>query len=107
MAFYLVQASYGSQSVAAMVKNPQDRAAAMKPVIERMGGKLHGMWLSFGEFDVVAVVEGPSNVNAAAMAMAIGSSGSMTRFQTTPMLTMAEAVEAMKKAGDTGYQPPK
>ncbi len=107
MAFYLVQASYSVQATAAMVKNPQDRAAAVKPLIERMGGKLHGIWLAFGEFDIVAIAEMPDNVTAAGFAMAIGSSGGMSAYRTTPLLTMSEGVEAMKKAGGVGYQPPK
>jgi uncharacterized protein with GYD domain len=107
MAYFLVQASYGAPAVGAMVKNPQDRAAAMRPLIEKLGGKLHGMWLCFGEYDVVAIAEMPDAVTAAAFSMAIGSSGAMSAYRTTPLLTMNEAVEAMKKAGSVGYQAPK
>jgi uncharacterized protein with GYD domain len=107
MPFYLVQASYSAQATAAMIKTPQDRAAAVRPMIERMGGKLHGLWLAFGEFDVVAIVEAPDNVSAAALSMAIGGSGAMSAFRTTPLLSVAEATQAMQKAGSAGYQPPK
>ena len=107
MPFYLVQASYSSQATAAMIKNPQDRAAAVRPMIERMGGKLHGLWLAFGDYDVVAIAEVPDNVSAAALSMAIGASGAMGSYRTTPLITPAEATEAMKKAGGAGYQPPK
>lgn len=107
MPFYLVQASYTPQSVAAMVKSPQDRSAAIRPIVERMDGKLHGMWFAFGECDVVAIVEVPDNTTAAALSLAIGSTGSMSAFRTTPLMTMAEATEAMKKAGAAGYQPPR
>lgn len=107
MPLYMVQASYAPQATAAMVKNPQDRAAAVRPMIERMGGKLHELWLCFGEYDLVAIAEMPDNVTAAAMAMAIGSSGAMSAYRTTPLMTTAEAKEAMKKAGGVGYLPPK
>lgn len=107
MPFYLVQASYSSQATAAMIKNPQDRAAAVRPMIERMGGKLHGLWLAFGEYDVVAIAEVPDNLSAAALSMAIGASGAMGSYRTTPLITTAEATEAMKKAGAADYQPPK
>lgn len=107
MPFYLVQASYTSQSTAAMIKTPQDRATAVRPVIERMGGKLHGIWFSFGEYDAVVIAEMPDNVSAAAVSMAVGSSGGISAYRTTPLLTTAEAMEAMKKAGGVGYQPPK
>lgn len=107
MAFYLIQASYTSQAVAAMVKNPQDRAAVVRPMIERLGGKLHGLWFAFGAHDIVAIAEMPDNVSAAAVAMAIGSSGAMSSYQSTPLMTSADAVEAMKQAAAVGYQAPK
>jgi len=107
MPFYLVQASYSSQATAAMIKSPQDRAAAVRPVIERMGGKLHGLWFAFGEYDAVVIAEMPDNVSAAAVAMAVGSSGGISAYRTTTLLTTAEAMEAMKKAGGVGYQAPK
>lgn len=107
MPFYLVQASYSTQATAAMIKSPQDRAAAVRPVIERMGGKLHGLWFSFGEYDAIVIAEMPDNVSAGAVAMAVGSSGGVSAYRTTPLLTTAEAMEAMKKAGGAGYQPPK
>ena len=107
MAFYLIQASYTSQAVAAMVKNPQDRAAVIRPMIERVGGKLHGLWFAFGAHDIVAIAEMPDNVGAAAMAMAIGSSGAMSDYQSTPLMTSTDAVEAMKQAAAVVYQAPK
>ena len=70
MPFFLIQASYSVQATASMVKNPQDRAAAVRPMIERMGGKLHGFWLAFGEYDIVAIAEMPDNASAAAISMA-------------------------------------
>ena len=107
MPFYLAQASYSPQATAAMIKNPQDRAAAVRPVIERMGGKLHGLWFAFGEYDAVVIAEMPDNASAAAVAMAVGSSGGISAYRTTPLLTTAEAMEAMKRAGGAGYQAPK
>ena len=107
MSFYMVQASYSVTATAAMIKNPQDRGAAVKPLIERMGGKLHGAWLSFGEYDIVVIAEVPDNVSAAALAMAVGASGGMSAYRTTPLLTMAESIEAMSKAGGVKYKPPK
>ena len=107
MSFYLIQASYAAPATASMVKNPQDRAAVVSAMIERAGGKLHGLWLAFGEYDVVAIAELPDAVSAAAMSMAIGSSGTMSAYRTTPLLTPAESVAAMKKASGVGYQPPK
>ena len=107
MPFYLIQASYTAQAVGAMIKNPQDRAAAVAPMMEKMGGKLHGLWFTFGEYDIVAIAETPDAVTAAAISMAIGSSGAMSAYRTTPLMTSADATDAMKKAGGVAYQAPK
>jgi uncharacterized protein with GYD domain len=107
MSFYLIQASYAAPAVGAMIKNPQDRAAAIRPLLEKLGGRLHGFWFTFGEFDIVAISEIPDAVSAAAFAMAIASSGAMSSYRTTPLLTVDDAVAAMKKAAGVGYQPPK
>lgn len=107
MAFFLVQASLSAQATAALIKNPQDREVVLRPLVERMGGKLHGYWYAMGKYDIVSISEMPDNVSAAAFAMALGSSGALTAYVTTPLLTMAEGVAAMKKAGSVTYQPPK
>ena len=107
MPCYLAQASYTAPAVGAMIKNPQDRAAVVAPMMEKMGGKLHGFWFTFGEYDIVAIVETPDAVSAAAISMAIGSSGAMSTYRTTPLMTSAEATDAMKKAGGVAYQAPK
>ncbi len=107
MPIYMIQASYTPQAVASMVKSPQDRAAAIKPMIESMGGKLQDLWFSFGEYDIVVIVEMPDNLSAAAIAMAVGSSGAMSTYKTTPLMSATDAKKAMKKAGGAGYEAPK
>jgi uncharacterized protein with GYD domain len=54
MPFYLAQVAYAPESIAALVKNPRNRAEELRPVFERLGGKLHGFWFCFGDYDVVS-----------------------------------------------------
>jgi hypothetical protein len=49
-------------------------------------------------------VDAPSNVAAAAMAAAVGSTGALARYKTVVLLTAAEIDEAMKMA--ISYAPP-
>ena len=106
MAYYLIQAAYTREAWAAMVKNPQNRAEAVKPVIEKLGGSIKGLWLGFGEYDAVAIVDMPDNASAAAFSLAASAGGGVRAFKTTPLMTVEEGMEAMKKAGDVGYKPP-
>ena len=106
MPHYLVQAAYTPEAWATLVKNPQDRIKAIAPAIERLGGKVQDGYLAFGEYDIVVVCEFPDNVTAAAFSAAVSAGGSVKAFKTTPLMTMADAVKAMKKAGASNYEPP-
>ena len=102
--YYLQQVAYNPEGWQALVKNPQNRIEAVRPAIERLGGKIEGAWYAFGEYDVVLILQMPDNVNAAAISMAFAGGGACKSVKTTPLLTVAEAVEAMKKAAGTGYR---
>src|SRR3989337_1547056 len=106
MAYYMVQAAYTAEAIAAMVKKPEDRAAAIVPVVEKLGGTLEGLWFCFGEYDIVGISQMPDNVSAAAFAFAVSQSGKLRSVKTTPLMTSGEAMKAMKKAGGVGYRAP-
>lgn len=106
MPYYLIQVAYSPEGVAALVKSPQNRAEAIRPAVERLGGKIEGFWLAFGEYDVIAVLQFPDNVSAAALSMSVSAGGAVKAYKTTPLMTVEEGVEAMRKAGGTGYRPP-
>ena len=106
MPSYMIQASYTPASIAGFVNKPTDRTEVIKKLAKKVGGKLVGAWLSFGEYDAVIIMEGSDNVNAAACAMAVTASGAFTKFKTTPLLTAAEGLAAMKKAANLEYTPP-
>ena len=105
MASYLLQISYSSAAWAAMIKNPQNRVEAVRGAVEKLGGKVGGFWMSFGDHDLVGVLEMPDNVSAAAFAMAVAGGGACKSVKTTPLLKVEEGLEAMKKAGSCGYKP--
>jgi uncharacterized protein with GYD domain len=106
VARYMIQASYTSQGISDLVKNPQDRAAAVRPLIEGLGGKLESFDYAFGDYDAVVIVELPDNVSMVAASMAVGASGAIRSLKTTVLIPVDEAVEAMRKAGAVGYRPP-
>jgi uncharacterized protein with GYD domain len=105
MSSYLLQASYSAEALAVMAKKPQNRTEVIRKSIEKLGGTLSGLWLSFGDYDVVAILEMPDNASAAAFALAIGAGGACKSVKTTPLLSVEEGMSAMKKAGNSGYKP--
>ncbi len=106
MPYYLLQAAYTPEAWANLVKNPQDRVEAIRPVVESLGGKVIAGFLSFGKYDTIALAEMPDDVSAAAFSMAAAAGGAVKTVKTTPLLTNQEGVEAMRKAASIGYQPP-
>lgn len=105
MASYLVQASYTTEALAALMKKPQNRTEIIRKAVEKLGGKLTGLWLSFGDQDVVLIIEMPDNISAAAMVLAACAGGSLKGSKTTPLLSVEEGVSALKKAAGSGYAP--
>jgi uncharacterized protein with GYD domain len=106
MPLYLGRFSYTTDAMRALVSQPQDRSAAAREVAESLGGKLLGFWFAFGEFDGVFLMEAPDNASAAALAMAVGGGGALSELETTVLLDMDEAQDAMRKAAAATYRPP-
>jgi uncharacterized protein with GYD domain len=106
MPLYLGRFSYTTDAIKTMVSNPQDRGAAAREVAESLGGKLLGFWFAFGKHDGVFLLEAPDNASAAALAMAVGGAGAVADIDTTVLLDMDEAQEAMRKAAAATYRPP-
>jgi uncharacterized protein with GYD domain len=106
MPLYLGRFSYTTDAMRALLDQPQDRSAAAREVAESLGGKLLGFWFAFGEFDGVFLMEAPDNASAAALAMAVGAGGALSEIETTVLLDMDEAQDAMRKAAAAPYRPP-
>ena len=104
MPHYLQQVAYSTDGWEAIVEKPQNRIEAVRPAIEKLGGKIESAWFAFGDYDVVLIIEMPTNVDAGAIAMAFAAGGACKAVKTTPLLSVAESVEAMKKAAGAGYR---
>ena len=101
---YLVQASYIGDGVQGLRK---EGGTALRAVVEKacssVGGKLDAFYYSFGESDVVTIMDLPDNVTAAGVALLVAASGTID-ITTTVLLTPEEVDAAVKVGGD--YRPP-
>jgi len=104
MPFFLHQVSYTADAIARLIANPQDRFEAVRGPIEKLGGKIKDSYFAFGQHDAVLITEMPDNVSAAAIALAFAGGGALRNCQTTALMTNAEALDAMRKAGTCGYK---
>ena len=106
MRTYLFNFSYSADALRAMIASPQDREAAVAASAESLGGKLLGFWYRFGEYDGHGLAEMPDDTAAGAFAVMVSSTGALSKFETVPLMTMAEGMEVFKAAGAASYSPP-
>lgn len=106
MAYYMFQASFTAEAWAKMVREPQNREQSIRPVVEKLGGKLIGYWFAFGDSDAVVIVQMPDNVSAAAASLAATAGGAISSLKTTVLMSVDESMQAMRKAGAAGYRAP-
>jgi len=105
MPHYLHQVTYSHEGWQALIAHPQNRVEVVRQAIEKLGGKIVSAWFAFGDYDVVVITEMPDNASAAGLAIAFAGGGACKSVHTTPLLSAEEALQAMKKAGESGYRP--
>ena len=106
MPYYMIQGAYTSEAWATQIANPQNRIDIVRPVFEKLGGRIESAYFAFGEYDVVIIAECPDDISAAAVSVTINAGGAFKIGKTTPLMTIEEGIEVMRKAGSAGYRPP-
>ena len=106
MPLYLARFSYTPETWARLIRNPEDRREALDSYMESIDGKMLGFWYAFGDHDGYALLEAPDNVAAAAVSLAISAGGALSSLETTVLLTVEEAMDAMRRAGEVQYRRP-
>jgi uncharacterized protein with GYD domain len=106
MPMYLTRFSYTPETWTRLAKHPEDRREAARSYIESVGGKLHGFWYAFGEYDGINLWEAPDNVSMAAVAIALSGGGALSKCETTALLTVEETLAALERAETIGYRAP-
>jgi uncharacterized protein with GYD domain len=88
-----------------MIENPHNREEAIKALLDKMDIALDRAYFS-ATGHIFMVITG-SNVNLAAMALVVGSTGSVENTSAIEVFSAEEQVEFMKYAGSTtgAYKP--
>jgi len=101
---YLIEASYTEEGAKGLMKDgAMARRAEVQKMVERLEGHLDAFYFVFGQNDVRVILDLPGNLAAAAVALAVMSTGAV-RMKTTVLLTAEELDEAAKTPVD--YRPP-
>jgi uncharacterized protein with GYD domain len=107
MPLYLIQGSYTSAAVAALVRKPRNRLKAIRAAVESLGGTVEGGWMALGDYDYVLICKFRDNVAVTSLAAAVVAGGAVANHKTTLLLTFEEGMKAMRRAGSSTYRAPK
>ena len=104
MAKYLFKVSFSVEGLRGVMKEgAAHRAAFIGKLYENAGGRLESFNFAFGEADLYSIGELPDDTAAAAIAMAVASTG-VGSIETVKLLTPDEVDAA--RGIDTGYRAP-
>jgi uncharacterized protein with GYD domain len=108
MATYAVFFTYSSDAWARMINNPGDRTAAVRQLADSLGGSLESAYWMFGAYDGIVIVDAPDSVRAAALSVAVGSTGSFKHLETHELFTQDQLGQMLSHARDAAqaYQAP-
>ena len=101
---YLITGTYTAEGVKGLIeKGGSSRVAAVTHMVESMGGTIEAFYYSFGDADVILIVDVPDVVTGAALSLAVNASGAV-ELTTTQLVTPEEIDQASQKSID--YRPP-
>ena len=88
MPTYISMLHYTQQGISA-IKNAPARIDAAKDAYRKAGGELKSIYLTLGQYDLVAIAEMPNDEAVARMALALGAQGNI-RSETMRAFTETE-----------------
>lgn len=101
---FLVTVSYTESGAKGLRKDGgTERERVVRLAIEGLGGKLDAFYFALGQDDVIVLADLPDATSAAALSLAVASSGA-AHCRTTPLLSSADMDKAVSK--NTAYRAP-
>jgi len=101
----MYEAAYSAESIASMIKAPQDRLEAVRPAFEAIGARILAGGYPFGDYDIVVIYEAPDDTAAASLALAVAGTGAARSAKTTKLLSGPEWIASLQKAQSSAYRP--
>ncbi|MGB8652016.1 MAG: GYD domain-containing protein [Mycobacteriales bacterium] len=108
MAHYLIEVGYTPQSWNTQIDTHPNVVDRITPALDACGAKLQCVYYAFGDVDLVAIIDFKNAEDAAAFGLAVTSSGALRTYKTTPLLSVDQGLDSMKKAAKLRkvYSPP-
>jgi uncharacterized protein with GYD domain len=94
------------ETVKAFMDKPSDRAAVVSKLCEEAGGHMDAYYFMFGEWDGIVIVDAPDSKAAAAVSLAVTSTGAFGRLETHELIEPSTMTDILSTASGLTYTPP-
>ena len=95
---YLALFSYTNEAIAAMIEHPADREAAVRLVVESVGGRLESFYWMRGQCDGMAVIDAPDSITMAGIESAVKGSGAAVHSETHDLFSPDDIQHILERA---------
>ena len=107
MPTYMTSFVYSGEGWQKLAKNQEDRSVPVRALLEKLGGRLIGMYYMAGDYDGFVIYEAPDAKAAATVSVAAGLAGHIRGLKTAQLFSVAEIMEVTASAGKLAFAPPK
>jgi uncharacterized protein with GYD domain len=90
-------ACYAPHAVKGLIEG-SDREAAVKALLDAVGGKLERVMFTRGKYDIAVICDVPDQSTGVGLTMAVQASGAFTKMTVLEQLDMAPVINAAQKA---------
>lgn len=106
MAKYAIFFTLTGAAVKGMMDKPSDRPAVVSAVCEAAGGRMDAYYWMFGAWDGFVIADVPDSRAAAAISLAVSSSGAFARLETHELIEPDAIGGVLSAAAGLTYTPP-
>ncbi len=95
MPHFIILWNWTEQGVSNIKQSPK-RVAAFRSTMEKTGGKLVGVYYTYGKYDGMLIVEAPNDETVMSALLSVGSKGNV-QTQTLKAFTVFEATKIIEQ----------
>ena len=104
MPLYISRGRYNAETINRLMAKPEDRGGAVDKLLRAVGGRVHALYYTLGEYDFLLIAEAPSEKDVIAALLAAASSGGVENLNTTVAITSAEMTDVFARAASVAGQ---
>ena len=105
MAKFAIFFTYKPETWDRMLMKPGERTAAVRQLVESVGGSLESIYYMFGDRDGFVVLDVPDPNAAAALAIAANSTGAFSHLETRELIAPEDLPSVLEKAASAREGP--